>query len=165
MNKASFKSKHYPTTTKRIWLIQQYAQKYYQMFTIFIMVTALIMLLNQQSPLYFTLVTSIIGIAFSHFMGVMKMNALVAEIYFVDEQFYVLFVEDILKGGKIPSFPIRFAHFSWDTHGATIHYHDRIIQLYKEDWEDWNVLANWFLPPSVEPIVFSYDYVEKPNKE
>ncbi len=165
MNKASFKSKYYPTTTKRVWLIQKYAQKYYQMFALFIMVTSLIMLLNHQSPLYFAIITATISILLSNFLGLMKMNALVAEIYFVDEQFYVLFVEDVLKGGQIPSFPIRFAHFSWNSQGATIHYHDRILQLNQEDWEDWHVLANWFLPKEIDNIVFSYEYVEKSNPE
>ncbi|GIV43751.1 MAG: hypothetical protein KatS3mg035_0874 [Bacteroidia bacterium] len=165
MNKASFKSKHYPTTTKRVWLIQKYAQKYYQIFALFIMITSLIMLLNHQSPLYFAIITASISILLSNFLGIMKMSALVAEIYFVEEQFYVLFVEDVLKGGQIPSFPIRFAHFSWNAQGATIHYHDRILQLNREDWEDWSVLANWFLPKEVDKLVFSYEYVEKSQPE
>jgi|GEM_PF-1616891 hypothetical protein len=161
MNKASFKSKYYPTTRKRIWLVQRYAQKYYHFFALFIMVTSLLMILQQQSPFYFVIITGTLGIFFSNFMGIMKLNALVAEIYFVEDQFYVLFVEDILKGGKIPSFPIRFAHFSWNAQGATIHYHDRILQLNKEDWEDWNLLAQWFLPQNTEPPVFHYEYIEK----
>ncbi len=165
MNKASFKSKHYPISKKRIWLIQQHAQKYYQFFALFIMVTSLIMLLNHQSPLYFACITATIAVLLSNFLGFMKLNALIAEIYFVDEQFYVLFVDDVLKGGKIPSFPIRFAHFSWNAQGATIHYHDRILQLYREDWEEWNILTNWFLPQSVNNLTFCYEYVEKLNNE
>lgn len=163
MNKASFKSKHYPSKTKRIWLIQKYAQKYYQTFALFIMVTSLIMILNQQSPMYFAIITASIGILLSNFLGLMKIKALIAEIYFVEDQFYVLFVEDVLKGGQIPSFPIRFAHFSWNAQGATIHYHDRILQLNQDDWEDWKVLAHWFLPQEKDNIVLHYEYIEKPQ--
>lgn len=165
MNKASFKSKHYPITTKRIWLIQKYAQKYYQMFALFIMVTALLMVLNHENPFNFVLITASLTIFLSNFLGLMKINALIAEIYFVEEQFYVLFVDDVLKGGQIPSFPIKFAHFSWNAQGATIHYHDRVLQLYKEDWEDWNVLSNWFLPKEIDNVPFSYEYIEKSNPE
>lgn len=161
LHKSSFRSSHYPKTAKRFVLIQQYAQPYYNVFALFILVTAVVMVLNHHNPFQFAVITSGIGILIANFMGAMRLKSQIAEIYFVNEQFYVLFIDDILKGGEIHSFPLRFAYFGFTKDGATIHYHDRILNLYEKDWEEWSLLTQHFLSPPPQELTINYEYVEK----
>ncbi|MCS7073435.1 MAG: hypothetical protein NZ108_03105 [Bacteroidia bacterium] len=78
-----------------------------------------------------------------------------AEIFFVSGHFCLITVDELLFGRKNEVFPLSYASPSRTTDRIMLHYHDRVIELRKEDWPDFEIIWNWLTNP---PPDITYHY-------
>lgn len=74
-----------------------------------------------------------------------KLQRTIAEIFFVGEQFTIISVYEIIHEKPQQAFPLAYANprISPDRSRVTIHYHDRVMVLRREDWEEFDLICEW----------------------
>ncbi|MEL6674270.1 MAG: hypothetical protein AAFR61_18835 [Bacteroidota bacterium] len=144
----SFRSKHYPKSSRRFAVVQDAAMQYFGAFNIVIM---LVVLLNisqgsfGNSLLWTVIIAEILALVLGLMMAYVQLRKRYAEIFFVNQHFSLISVYDIVYEQKQEAFPLAYANpqFSFEQDKITFHYHDQIITLRREDWEDFDLIMGW----------------------
>lgn len=97
-----------------------------------------------QNVLGFALIGTVLSLLLGNLLAYSQLKRQVAEVFFLDKHFAVLSVYEILFGHENHVFPLHYASPSRDGTTLSIHYLDRIVQLQKKDWEDFELIWDWF---------------------
>jgi hypothetical protein len=144
----SFRSRHFPSSNNALLITQEYAMRYYALFNVILMLGILVKVASGDlglSLLWPVLIGEAIAVGLGNLLAVAKLKRSYAEIFFVEEHFSLLSVYEILHGRDYQAFPMVYAAPALDPDGEklTIHYHDQVVTLYRQDWEEFDLVCDW----------------------
>ena len=119
------------------------------------MVAILIRVANHLPIFYWGITGVLSSLVLGNLFAVVSLQRNFAEIFFVSGHFCLITVDELLFQRKNEVFPLSYASPSRDQNQITLHYHDRVIQLKKEDWPDFELIWNWLTNPPPE-VQFHY---------
>lgn len=125
--------------------------QYYAAFNLVIMVGAMLKVYAGgpgTSLLWFVLIAEAIALLLGNMIAYGQLRRRYAEIFFVNEHFSLISVYDILYQQEQRAFPLIYANprLSGDKSQITLHFHDRLVTLKRDDWEDFELIWNWLHP-------------------
>lgn len=143
MAMTKFRSKHFPGSDKRIVLVQEYAMQYYATFALIVMLGVLVKVYVGQSVLWFGIIGMGLSIVLGNMLAYVRLKKSIAEIFFVQDHFSLISVYEILFGAENTAFPLRYANAQRTAEGISLHFNDQVINLKREDWEDFDLIWDW----------------------
>jgi hypothetical protein len=148
----SFRSHHYPRSGNAFLVRQEYAMQYYGVLNILLMAGLLLYLLSGSrglSLVFWAIGGELAAIALANMFTSVRLHRTYAEIFFLKDHFSLISVNEILSGRKNEAFPLRFAQarVSGDRSQISLHFGDEIVELKREDWEDFDGIIESFLYP------------------
>lgn len=140
----SFKSKQYPTSRRGFVILQEYAMQAYGVLMMFVILAVMVRVAVGKPVLWM----AIIGVAFALLIGnlyaYVQLRKTTAEIFFVNDHFSIISVYEILfEEGQRTAFPLPYASPKRYPDKITLHYHDQIMSLNKDDWDEFDLIWNW----------------------
>lgn len=138
-----FRSGNYPKSSSGFAVLQEYAMTYYAIFVMSVMIFVVARIYYQQSVFWIGVIGGLGAVFLANMFAYVRMHRKVAEILFVNDNFSVISVYDIVFAGELTNFPLRFANPARMSEGIQIHYTDQIIMLKREEWEDLDVIWTW----------------------
>ncbi|MEM6628506.1 MAG: hypothetical protein AAF694_02490 [Bacteroidota bacterium] len=140
----SFRSINYPQSKNRWLIFQESAMQFYGAGMLLVMLGVMLKVYLGQNVLGFALIGTVLSLLLGNLLAYSQLKRQVAEVFFLDKHFAVLSVYEILFGHENHVFPLHYASPSRDGTTLSIHYLDRIVQLQKKDWEDFELIWDWF---------------------
>ena len=140
---ARFRSSNYPKTGQPFMVIQETAMKYYGIFILAAMTAVMIKLYNRQDVLLVGMIGSVLAVVLANFSAYVVLHKRNAEIFFVNDNFSLISVYDILYEVPHKAFPLKFANPTRTEDEIQIHFVDQIMTLKREDWEEFDLFWNW----------------------
>ncbi|RMG27363.1 MAG: hypothetical protein D6730_07350 [Bacteroidetes bacterium] len=125
-------------------ILQEQAIYYYAIFSLVVMVGVMLKIYFGHDVLWFGVIGFALAIALGNMMAYIKLHKSIAEVFFVQDHFSLISVYEILFGSQNQAFPLRYANPQRDANGISVHYNDQIIYLKEEDWEDFDLIWEWF---------------------
>ena len=147
-----FRSRNYPTSTRKFLIVQELALRYYGIISVFIMIGVLAMLQSKQEGntiIWFVIGGMFVALIMGNMLAFVKLRKAWAEIFFVGNTFTLLSTYDILYGAEPVSFPVQFSNASRSAQNPDViqlHYSDLIVTLNRDDWEDFDLIWSWLNP-------------------
>ncbi len=139
----SFKSKYYPRSSSKWLVYQEYAMRFYAFFMLVIMLGVLVKIYLGEGILWFSMIGTVVSLGLGNILAYAKLKRDIAEIFFLDKHFAIISVYEILFGRKQQVFPLMYANAVMGQEEIVLHYNDQVLQLHKEDWEDFDLIWNW----------------------
>lgn len=144
----TFTSKHYPTSRNAFVTSQEYAMQYYGIFSLALMLTVLLAVVNGKEIMWLLIVGASLAAVGANIASRVALHRTLAAIVFSGEHFMLLTVRDILDGKQPEVFPIAYASPQHGGNTLSIHYHDQLISLRRADWGDFDrIWVRLTLPP------------------
>lgn len=145
----SFHSKKYPRSRNGLVVMQSYAMQYFAGFNVVIMLGCLLRIVSQgpeAALLWWVLFGELFAVGMSNLLSYAKLKKTYAELFFVNEHFSLISVYEILFKRENNAFPTRYANpiLSGDQEILTIHFNDQIVTLKREDWEEFDLIRDYF---------------------
>jgi len=162
MSTGAFRSKEYPESQNRFMVLQQFAQNYYATFGIVIILGCVLMIFSGKLYLWSTIFATLIMMSFANILADVKVKSAYAEIFFVQDNFYLLTIDEVLGGKRKGSFPLSYASAYRTEDSITIHYHDLVVHLDRKNWPDLDVIWEWFQPPTQN---FQYHFIPENSED
>jgi len=126
-------------------VVQEIAMQYYATFMMFIMAGVLVQVYAGKQVLAFAVIGGLGSIALANAIAYVSLRKRYAEIFFMDDHFALISVYEVLfKDEKSLAFPTKYASPSRSEDQIHFHFHDQIIVLYREDWEDFDLIWQYF---------------------
>lgn len=144
----SFKSTHYPRTGNAVVVSQEYALRYYIIFTSVVIVGVMIKIHYGQPIFWFAMIGMALALLLGNIWANIQLNRKVAEIFFVGDSYSLITIHEIVHKKPNRSFPLRLANPSRVGDEIHLHFLDQVIILKKEDWEDFELIWNWLQNPT-----------------
>lgn len=140
----SFRSRHYPRNASPFMIRQEYTFRFYAV-TLFIAMVAIILRMSYgQEILFFGAGAIIVAFLAGAVMGKVALRRNVAEIFFINDGFSIICIDDILDKKPQRTFPLRFASASRHRDQIHLNYEDQVIVLKQEDWGgEFDLIWNW----------------------
>lgn len=123
---------------------QEYTFRFYAV-TLFIAMVAIILRMSYgQEILIFGAIAIVVAFLIGAVMGKVALRRNVAEIFFINDGFSIICIDDILDKKPQRTFPLRFASPSRHQDQIQLNYDDQVIVLKQEDWGgDFDLIWNW----------------------
>lgn len=118
--------------------------RFYAIFNIPVLVGVLLLMQAHREVLWFGIGGEIAAILLANGAASVSMNRRIAEIFFLNENFTVLTVGDLLYDKEKKPFPLRFANPVRQGDKIQFHFTDNILQIQKEDWPEFELLWHRF---------------------
>ncbi|MEM6800551.1 MAG: hypothetical protein AAF696_04055 [Bacteroidota bacterium] len=152
----NFRSKHYPRSSNGVLIMQEYAMQYYAGINILIILGVLLKLYGPyggDSMLYFVVIGEVIALALGNLLAYGSMKRSYAELFFLKDHFSAISVYDMLfsKDKKPTAFPLIYsnAHMDPDQEKLSFTFHDQIITLRRDNWEEFDLIYNYFIAKTI----------------
>lgn len=139
----SFRSTHYPKHRNGLLIVQEYAMQYYGIFMLFVMAAVMLKVYVGQNPIWWGIIGTGVSLGLGNMMAYVQINRNYAEIFFVNEHFSLISVNEILSEKKNNAFPLRYANPQRVGDEITIHFNDQIIVLKADEWEEFDLIWSW----------------------
>lgn len=140
----SFRSRHYPKATSAFRIRQEYAMRYYAVLFFIVMVGVVIRIQAGNDGLIFGGIGMVLATFLGNVMARVQLRRSIAEIFFINDGFSIISIEDILTQSAKRSFPLRFADPTRTLTQIQFNFEDQIITLQKEDWEsEFDLIWTW----------------------
>lgn len=122
--------------------------QYYAAFNVVIMLAVLVQVATQgfaPESLWIVLVAEAIALGMGNLLAQAKLKNTYAEIFFVNEHFSLISVHEILNEQQNHAYPLLYANPAYDPEREqlTLHFNDQVVTLKREDWDDFDLIANW----------------------
>ncbi len=148
----NFKSRHYPSSRSGVLVVQEYAIQYYGAFNILLMLAVLVQISAgkwSQGLMWMVVVGEVIALALGNMLALAKTRRNYAEVFFLEDHFSLISVHEILFSPKNHAFPLLYANAVMDPDGDrfSVHFNDQIINFYKKDWEEFDLIWGYFNIP------------------
>ena len=140
----SFRSKNYPHSRNRWLIYQEYAMQYYAGVMLLVMMGVMVKIYLGQSLLTFTLLGTGVAVIIGNLLAYASLKRQVGEVFFLEKHFAILSTHEILYGHENHVFPLEYANPTRSGSTITVHYFDRIVSLEKKDWEDFELVWEYF---------------------
>ncbi|MEM6261185.1 MAG: hypothetical protein AAGI38_01660 [Bacteroidota bacterium] len=138
-----FRSVHYPETNNGFMLSQEYAMRYYAIFSLIVMVGVLVLISSGKPVLWFALIGEGIALVIANAAAQVSLRKRYAELFFVNQHISLISVQEILSPGENFAFPLMYTNPTRSENEITIHFNDQIVTLKREDWEDFDLIWDW----------------------
>jgi len=152
----NFKSKHYPKSSNGVLIMQEYAMQYYAGINMLIILGVLLKLYGTYgsgSLLYFVLGGEVLALVLGNVLAYGSMRRNYAELFFLKDHFSAISVYDMLfSQDKEPTaFPLVYANAHMDSEEKKLSFtfNDQIITLRKENWEEFDLIYNYFIAKTI----------------
>jgi hypothetical protein len=131
-------------------VVQEYAMSYYAGLSFIVMLGAVLRINAGKDILLFALIGEGVAIFLGNVLSTAAMKRKIAEVLFVSESFSLISVHDLVYKSPPLSFPLKFANPVRMGDTIQVHYLDQVLTLKKEDFDDFDLIWNWFLaaPPA-----------------
>ena len=146
----SFKSHNYPKSNNGLLVMQEYAMQYYAAFNLILMLTIITKIYSggyEQTVLWIAIIGEVVALILGNLLAYGKLNRTMATVFFVDRHFSMVSVYDMLfKKEQSHAFPLVYANPQMDAEEKilSVHFNDQIITLKREDWEEFDLLRDYF---------------------
>jgi len=117
--------------------------RYYAFFMLMVMLGVLMKIYLGQGILWFSIVGTALALGLGNILAYAKLRRDIAEIFFLEKHFSVISVYEILFGRNQQVFPLIYANPVLGNDVISIHYNDQVLQLQRDDWEDFDLIWNW----------------------
>ncbi len=148
----SFKSKHFPSTSKPFLIVQEAAMYYYALISVFVMLGIILLMQAGKDILGFAVIGFAVAILMGNVLARVKLRKMYAEIFFAGEHVSLISVYDILFPKQKEAFPLRFANPGRGQTTISFHFNDQIIVLQKEDWAEFELIWEAFFELNQEVV-------------
>lgn len=140
----SFRSRHYPKAASAFRIRQEYAMRYYAALFFIVMIGAVLRIQAGHDGLIFGVIGLMGATLLGNVMARVQLRRSIAEIFFINDGFSIISIEDILQQSAKRSFPLRFADPTRTETQIQFNFEDQIITLHKEDWEaEFDLIWTW----------------------
>jgi hypothetical protein len=140
----SFRSKHYPKSASAFRIRQETAMRYYAGLFFIVMIGAVLRMQAGHDGLVFGIVGIVLAVLLGNVIARVQLRRNIAEIFFINDGFSIISIEDILQQSAKRSFPLRFADPTRTATQIQFNFEDQIITLHKEDWDaDFDLIWTW----------------------
>ena len=140
----SFRSKHYPQSPSAFRIRQEFALRYYAGLLFVVMVGIMLRVSYGKEALIFGLVGIVGAILLGSVLAKVQLRRSIAEVFFINDGFSIINIDDILNRSPKRSFPLRFADPTRNEDQIFFNFEDQIITLKREDWgTDFDLIWNW----------------------
>lgn len=142
----SFRSRFYPQSTNAFLLRQESSLQIYAGLAAVLMLGIMVMVVSGKSPvvlLTFSLVGVVLAILMGNSLGGVKLKRTPAEIFFLESHFSLISVQAILNEETEDPFPLMYANASTNGQVLQFTYHDQVMTLKREDWEEFDLICQW----------------------
>lgn len=140
----TFRSRHYPRNSSPFMIRQEYSFRYYAVTLFIAMVAILLRMSYKQEVLLFGGISILLAFAVGMLMGKVALRRNIAEIFFINDGFSVICIDDILDKKPQRTFPLRFASPSRHQNQIHVNFDDQVVVLKQEDWGgDFELIWNW----------------------
>ncbi|MCB9230830.1 MAG: hypothetical protein H6581_04170 [Bacteroidia bacterium] len=144
----NFRSNHYPKSGNPLVVTQEYALRYYIIFSSVVVIGVLIKMYYGQPIFWFGIIGITLALVLGNFWASVQLNKRIAEVLIVGDSFSMISVHEIVNRKPNRSFPLRLANPSRTANEIHLHFGDQIMVLKKEDWEDFELIWSWFQNPT-----------------
>jgi len=139
----SFRSRHYPKNRNKWVIFQEQAIRYYAVMILIVMIGVLLKIYLGESILWFTLGGVALSFILGNLLAYARLKRDIAEVFFLEKHFAVISVYDMLFEQQEHVFPLVYANPQRTSERITLHYKDQVIELKRDDWEDFDLIWNW----------------------
>lgn len=140
----SFRSKHYPKSASAFRIRQETAMRYYAGLFFVVMIGAVLRIQAGHDGLVFGVVGIVLATILGNVIARVQLRRNIAEIFFINDGFSIISIEDILQQSAKRSFPLRFADPTRTATQIQFNFEDQIITLNKEDWDaEFDLIWTW----------------------
>lgn len=140
----SFRSRHYPRANSAFRIRQEYAMRYYAFLLFVVMIGVVIRSQGGREVIIFGSVGIVLALFIGNLLAKVQLRRSIAEIFFINDGFSIIAVDDILEKTAKPSFPLRFADPTRGDNKIQFNFEDQIITLKREDWgTDFDLIWSW----------------------
>jgi hypothetical protein len=141
-----FRSRHYPKNASAFFVRQEYTFRYYAVTLFIAMIAILLRLSYGKEVLIFGSIAIVLAFLLGSVMGKVALRRNIAEIFFLQDGFSVICIDDILDKKPQRTFPIRFASPSRRGDLIQLNFEDQVIVLKQVDWGgDFDLIWNWLV--------------------
>lgn len=151
----NFRSKHYPRTSNGVMVMQEYAMQYYAGINLIIILGVLLKLYGpyEGNMLYFVVIGEVIALVLGNLLAYGSMKRSYAELFFLKDHFSAISVYDMLfsKDKEPTAFPLIYAnaHMDHEEKKMSFTFHDQIITLRRDNWEEFDLIYNYFIAKTI----------------
>ena len=143
-----FHSRHYPRSRNALLVSQEYAMQYYGAFNLLIMTAVIAKVYTGgggSALIWAVVIAEVVALVLGNLLAYGSLRRRYAEVYFVEKQFSLISVYDILYEQQAEVFPLPYANptLSGDRDRLTLHFTDQVVTLKREDWEDFDTIIGW----------------------
>ncbi len=140
----SFKSNHFPTSRNGFVILQEYAMQAYGVLMIFVIMGVMVRVGVGKPVLWLAVIGVILALLLGNLFAYVQLKKTIAEIFFINDHFSIISVYEILfEEEQRTAFPLVYSAAKRYSDRITLHYHDQIFVLKKDDWEDFDLIWNW----------------------
>lgn len=130
----SYKSRFYPGSRNAFRIRQEYAVKHYGWLASVLLIVLLYLINHSQAFIWVGIVGGVVCLGFANVLAGISMRRHYAEIFFVNEQFCLLSVYDLVYDQPQQAFPVVYGSPQQVAGGIQLNYHDRVVTLQNLDW-------------------------------
>jgi len=118
--------------------------RYYAALFFIVMIGAVLRIQAGHDGLIFGIIGLMGATLLGNVMARVQLRRSIAEIFFINDGFSIISIEDILQQSAKRSFPLRFADPTRTATQIQFNFEDQIITLNKEDWEaEFDLIWTW----------------------
>lgn len=117
---------------------------YYAIFSSLVIAGVMMRMFSGKPILWFAVLGFAVAVGLGNLMAYVGLRKKIAAIFFLNEHFSLISVYEILykEEEEHHVFPRIYANPRREGDQITVHYHDQIITLKSEDWEDFDLIWN-----------------------
>lgn len=134
MSLHSYKSRFYPKVRNAFRIRQEYAMRHYGWLTLLLFLVLLYLINYSKEFVLVGIFGGIISFGIANVLAGVSMRRHYAEAFFVNEQFCILSVYDLVYDQSQQAFPVLYGSPQRTQEGIQLNYHDQVVILRDADW-------------------------------